>query len=79
MKLIKNRFHTCNDWFSHLDLMIIIIRYNIESDILREIKLEDLVTELARTKARNVLLIQQEKKRLHLVAGWVNGKQQRLK
>ena len=53
MKLIKNRLRTsmCNDRLSHLALM------SIESDILREINFEDLITEFAKMKARKVSLL----------------------
>ena len=47
MKLIKNRLRTsmCSERLSHLALM------SIESDILREINFENLVTTFAQTKA----------------------------
>jgi hypothetical protein len=50
MKLIKNRLRTstCSERLSHLALM------SIESDILREINFEDLVTTFAKIKARKV-------------------------
>lgn len=53
MKLIKNRLRTSmsNDRLSHLALM------SIESDILREINFQDLLTEFAKKKARKVSLI----------------------
>ena len=52
MKLIKNRLRTtmCSGRLSHLALM------SIESDILREINFEDLVTTFAKIKARKVSL-----------------------
>ena len=52
MKLIKNRLRTsaCNDRLSHMVLM------SIESDILREINVKDLVTEFAKKKLRKVSL-----------------------
>jgi len=52
MKLIRNRLRTsmCNGRLSHLVLM------SIESDILREINLKDLVTEFAKKKLRKVSL-----------------------
>ena len=53
MKLIKNRLRTSigNDRLSHLALM------SIESDLLREINFNDLVTEFAKKKTREVSLI----------------------
>ena len=50
MKLIKNRLRTlmCNDRLSHLALM------SKETDILRDINFEELVTEFAKKKARKV-------------------------
>jgi hypothetical protein len=52
MKFIKNRLRTtmCSGRLSHLALM------SIESDILREINFEDLVTMFAKIKARKVSL-----------------------
>ena len=52
MKLIKNRLRTsaCNDRLSHMVLV------SIESDILREINFEDLVTKFAKKKSRKVSL-----------------------
>jgi hypothetical protein len=52
MKLIKNRLRTstCSERLSHLALM------SIESDILREINFEDLVTTFAQIKARKASL-----------------------
>lgn len=52
LKLIKNRLRTtmCSGRLSHLSLM------SIESDILRQINFEDLVTTFAKIKARKVSL-----------------------
>lgn len=52
MKIIKNRLRTtmCSGRLSHLALM------SIESDILREINFEDLVTTFSKIKARKVSL-----------------------
>ena len=53
MKLTKNRLRTsmCNDRFSHLSLM------SIESDILHEINLKDLISEFAKIKAEKFSLL----------------------
>ena len=54
MKLIKNRLRTStgNERLSHLALM------SIESDVLREINFDDLITNFSKMKARKVSLLQ---------------------